>query len=208
MSISTYSELKSAIASWMKRSDLTDQIHGFISIAEKRVKKVIQLRNMETEQTLSSVTGSSYIALPSDYQSPIYLVDIASDEKITQLSPTEVGNPVTSGIPHAWCIDSDNIKFDVLSESARTYRFRYVAKFELSDSAPTNYLLTEYPSIYLYGALVEACNYVFDDGRAAMWQQRLTAEIELANTNEARRYANVPLRTEFMQTRFNIYQGQ
>lgn len=207
MSISTYAELKTAVANWLKRSDLTDQIPDFISIAEKRIRKAIQLRDMETEASLTSVAGQSYITLPTGYQAPIYLVDVESDEKLPQTTPTVVLNPSQTGVPTLWCIDKDTIRFDVICESPRSYVFRYEAKFELSDSATTNYLLTEYPSIYLYGALVEASNYIFDDARAAMWQQRLTAEIELANTNEARRYAPVTLRTEFMTPSFNIYRG-
>lgn len=207
MSISTYSELTTAVATWIKRSDLTSQIPDFISIAEKRIKKAIQLRDMEAESTVSSVVGSAVISLPTSYQSPLALWDVEANESLPQSTPSEIGLSDQTGTPTRWCIDGSGIRFDVLAESVRQYKFTYVSKFELSDASPTNYLLDEYPSIYLYGALVEASNYIFDDQRAAMWQQRLTAEIELANTSEARRYSTATLRTEFMTQNFDINRG-
>ena len=39
MAISNYSELKTAIASWLDRTDLTDIIPDFIALAETRHKR-------------------------------------------------------------------------------------------------------------------------------------------------------------------------
>jgi len=39
MAISTYSELKTAVANWLDRSDLTDVIPDFITLAETRHKR-------------------------------------------------------------------------------------------------------------------------------------------------------------------------
>ena len=39
MAISTYAELKTSIANWLDRSDLTDVIPDFIALAETRHKR-------------------------------------------------------------------------------------------------------------------------------------------------------------------------
>lgn len=45
----------------------------------------------------------------------------------------------------------------------------------LSDDAPTNWLLTKKPNIYLYATLMEAAPFMQDDNRIAVWE-RLLAE--------------------------------
>ena len=42
----------------------------------------------------------------------------------------------------------------------------------LSDSAPTNWLLTESPEVYLFGALCEATPFIKEDERVALWQEK------------------------------------
>ena len=51
MAIGTYDELKTAVANWLDRDDLTDRIPEFISLAEARFNRVLRLRSMETKQT-------------------------------------------------------------------------------------------------------------------------------------------------------------
>ena len=50
MSISTYAELKTAIANFMARTDLTDQIPNFIQLAEARLSRELETRDQEKEQ--------------------------------------------------------------------------------------------------------------------------------------------------------------
>ena len=42
MSISTYSELKTAVANFLARTDLTDQIPNFIQLAEARLSRELE----------------------------------------------------------------------------------------------------------------------------------------------------------------------
>jgi hypothetical protein len=48
----------------------------------------------------------------------------------------------------------------------------------LSDAAPTNWLLSEYPSAYLWGTLVNAAPYIGDDPRMQLWGTNREAAIE------------------------------
>ena len=51
MAISTYAELKTSIANWLDREDLTDIIPDFIALAETRHKRDFKIRRMETRVT-------------------------------------------------------------------------------------------------------------------------------------------------------------
>jgi hypothetical protein len=58
----------------------------------------------------------------------------------------------------------------------------YWGKFApLSDAAPINSILTAYPQIYLYGALLQAEAFVMNDQRLAIWQSAYTRAVDKAN---------------------------
>ena len=67
MAISNYSELKSAIADWLDRTDLDEKIPNFISLAETRHKRDFKIRRMETRVTASTIADSEYYSLPDNY---------------------------------------------------------------------------------------------------------------------------------------------
>ena len=67
MAITNYSELKSAIADWLDRTDLTDQIPDFITLAEARHKRDFKLRRMETRVTADTIADTEYYTLPDNY---------------------------------------------------------------------------------------------------------------------------------------------
>ena len=50
MALSTYSDLKTAIANFLARDDLTTQIPDFIRLAEARMSRELDTRSMEKEQ--------------------------------------------------------------------------------------------------------------------------------------------------------------
>ena len=47
MAITTYAELKTAVANFLARSDLTDRIPEFISMAEARMGRELETRSQE-----------------------------------------------------------------------------------------------------------------------------------------------------------------
>ena len=64
MAISTYSELQTAAANWLDRSDLSDRIPEFIALAEARFNRILRIRDMETVSTaISTAAGTGYLPL-------------------------------------------------------------------------------------------------------------------------------------------------
>lgn len=194
----------------MKRSDLTAQIPDYITLAEKKILKVGKIRPLEVETALTGTPSSDEIALPSDFENPIALWDTTDSPraKLNQLYPEALPMDTSIGRPDFWAVDGTNIKFERPLDAAYTYALRYAQKFALTTGNPTNYVLTEYPDVYLYGALVEGFNDIFGDDRAAMWQQRFRSAIEVMNSAEAQINRNVTLRTEISaRRRFDINRG-
>jgi hypothetical protein len=214
MAIANYSDLKAAIVLWAKRTDLTDVIPNFITIAEARINRSFTPRAQEQEDELTTVAGTRYVTLPSGVINPIglWLKAYLPRQKLTQCLPEEL--PVrtnVSGYPEYWAIDVGNIAFDKLALSAWTFDFRYLKTMTLSDAAPTNYVLTNDPDLYLWSSMVEASTYMRDDAAAAMYEQRFQEALLQAAANENDTRATAPLMTDIgamgRQGRFNIIRG-
>ena len=66
MAITTYSELQTAIADFLARTDLTNDIKNFISLAEARMSRELSTRSQEKRVTASTVADDEFISLPTD----------------------------------------------------------------------------------------------------------------------------------------------
>lgn len=211
MALSNYTDLQTAVAQWMKRSDVASKVPDYITLAEKKIVKLAKLRTNEPEVTLVGTPGVATIALPSDFESVIGLWDTTDDPRtqVIQTLPEALPVDAAPNTPDFFAIDGENIRFECPLDSAYTYAFRYRQKFSLSDSNPTNYVLTEYPDVYLYGALVEGFMEVFDQQNAVMWQERFKSALDLMISAEGARNKKVALRTDVQSAaRFDINRGE
>lgn len=212
MSIANYSELQTAIAGWLKRSDLTARIPDFIRLAEIRMKSVADIRVLETTIDLVTTAGSATIPTPADFKSPIalWIADINPQEQLTQLLVQSMPFNATPNRPQYWCIDDHTIRFQCPANSTYPIKFRYSQLFELSVANPTNYMLDDYPDVYLFGALAEAGDYMFDNKNGQKWNDKFLDAVQRCNNQESSNNKNVPLMTEFAKSarqRFNIFRG-
>jgi hypothetical protein len=174
MAISNYSELKDAVANWLDRDDLTARIPEFISLAEARFNRALRLRAMETKQTASTVAGQQNLALPTNYiqmrnlqinTSPVTPLQYVTPEIFDRLW----GGNMT-GTPKMYTILADELQLGPTPASVQTIEMLFYKKFDaLSDAAPTNWVITNAPDIYLYGALLEAEPFIMNDARIPVW---------------------------------------
>jgi len=67
VAISTYSELKTAVANWINRDDLTTRIPDFIVLAEAQFNRELRIRGMEGRYTADTVADQRNYALPGGY---------------------------------------------------------------------------------------------------------------------------------------------
>ena len=168
MAITTYSELKTEIADFMDRSDLTDaKLETIISLAEATFNR--ELKMVESDVTLTGVASSRAIDISAyDIIEPValFLAETDDDEyALVQRSDGSFPYLDVEGKPTIWAIDGDYINFDRKLDEAYPFRFRYRGKFALSDASPTNQLLTDHPDVYLAGCIVWGGLFVQDAGR-------------------------------------------
>lgn len=212
MSFDTYANLQAEIASRAKRSDLTTKIPGYISLAETRIKTLLDARAFEVTVDLATTPSSSTIPLPGDFKSPValWLADINPQERLDQLMAQSLPYNTTPNRPLYWAIDGSDIRFHCPANQVYPVKFRYMQTFELSDANPTNVILQNYPDVYFFGALFELADDIWDDNVAIKWDAKFRDAVQRANNQEASNNKYVPLVTEFgqiMKRRFNIFRG-
>jgi hypothetical protein len=215
MSITTYAELQTSLASWTHRSDLTAQIPDFIAMAEDEMNAELRLRLMEVDESLSVASGARTVALPAGFIEPVKLELIYGDgsdnralQFITMKQFTRSAVSGSSVIPIYWTINGANIEFPDPVDQAYTLTLRMLKRLNLA-STSTNDLLTNYRGMYLYGALLQAAPYMANDARIPTWQRfydRLKAQVM---KKEARSKALAILMTDLPHRgyRSNILRG-
>lgn len=179
MTIDTYATLKSAVASWLERSDLTDRIPEFISLAQAKIYRGVKgpdgrtwiipplrLRNMVTTADISVTAGVG--ALPSGWIEFVRLwVDDTDQPNLKYYPPTiwwdlyGAHNAASSESVDAYTIEGLVIR--IAPPNTETLKSVHYATFTaLSADGSTDWILTNAPHVYLHGALAEAGSYLRD----------------------------------------------
>ena len=174
MALSTYSEIKSTIADYLNRADLTAVLPSFVTLAEAKFNRELRTRDMLVQAQETS--SNQYVSLPTDFLQHYSLaLDAASAQPpMDYIGPQEAKvlkaqNRTASTTYYYTVIDS---AFEIVPppNADLDLDLVYYAKIPaLSDSNTTNWLLTKSPDLYLYSALLEAAPYLKDDDRAQLW---------------------------------------
>ena len=201
MSLSSYSALKTSIANWLNRSDLTSEISDdFIVLTEADLNSKLRIRKMitSTSITIDSETES----IPADFLQvrDFFITEGGTKYALKYITPgqmDQIKGSSTSGMPETYTILGDNFRFAPIPSAAYTGTLNYYAKFPaLSDSNTSNYILTHHPAIYLYGSLYHAANFLggIDPQRLQQWQQMYQTALERLERNDREdQYGNAPL---------------
>ncbi len=179
MAITNYTELKSAVTTWLTRGDIAGQAADCISLAEAALNR--ELPAVETDVPLTGVQDSRVIDISTQHcVEPIALFVAEAGLDEVALTPMVDGTfpyRSASNYPRVWAIDGSNIDFDCPLLSAYPFRFRLRQSFVLSDAAPTNWLLTNHPDLYLAASIVWGGVFIQDDPTMARWASILNSAL-------------------------------
>ena len=189
MALSNYSELKESIIAWSKRDDLDLLVPDFINLSEQDMYKnavsVLEIKEMELNATITSSTSTEFSSLPTGYISMRGArLDITnSSDFIEYRTPEQLLRQNDAGRPVFFTIIGAQIEFDRISDQAYSMDISYYGKVDaLTSSNTTNSILTNYPNIYLFGALYYASIYCEEDDQAAKYRNLFYSAIQGANT--------------------------
>jgi hypothetical protein len=176
MAIDTFAGLKTTIADYLNRDDLTSVIPSFITLAEAKFNRKLRVRQMV--KRANATLDTQYFAFPSDFlqakefqlnTNPITYLQYVTQNQGDYGSSTQY---IAVGKPQFYTIIGTQIQVIPTPDTGYTGELTYYGKIPvLSDSNTSNWLLLYAPDLYLYGALVEASPYLKDDERLATWGQ-------------------------------------
>ena len=112
--VTDYSELKTEVANNLERDDLTDDIPGFIDLAQDRIAKVVRAKEMEATSSIPTVADQENYDLPTGYLElkRVYYDDGTAKTRLEYRSPVHYwsiyGN-TASGTPRVFTIEGDEI---------------------------------------------------------------------------------------------------
>lgn len=198
MALTTYDDLKTAVADWLERSDLAGRASDFITLAEARLNRELRLAVMEAEVSLTAAPGVRRLDLPADCREALGLwredgaVRVAMRYRPAGLLPrSDVG-----GRPDHWSLEGRAIVLDRPCDQEIGFVLRRVGRLALSAEAPTNAVLAEHPDLYLFAALAEACPYLRDGEMAGHFNARFEMALAQARAADARRHGMANLVTD------------
>lgn len=211
MSITTYAELVTALdgaSGYLHRTDLTAKIPDFIRLAESKINRKLRLLLQEQESTLTATIGSRLMAVPTRFGTPIalWLETYQPREEMIYVNPEALEVTQSAAASDYYTVDGSNIATENPADIAYTYTLRYLTTFDLATTL-TNTVLTDYPDVYIYGALAESVSWTQQFDLLAVWQGKFDAAIKEAISDTNATKSKAMLRTEFAGSRPNIIRG-
>lgn len=188
-----YQTLQATIQNYLHRNDLntgggqTVNVDTFIELGQQRMNHDLDLLMMQTTATLTVTDGKA--PLPSDFlrMKSVRVADAGSILILQQRTLQQNGRVIqnaggSTGTPGGYAIyggvmeitpsPADTTEVDII------YTQR-LAKF--TNPTDTDAILTTYPNIYIYAAMVEAGPFIVDDKMAARWRSYYQEEVARLN---------------------------
>ena len=199
MAFTSYSDLKTAIAGYLARTDLTSQIPDFIHLCEVRLRRDLRIRQMLKSVTTATTASDETVELPSDFlEIRDFIVTGNPVQPLTYMSPSlfsRNARSMESGKPIDYTILANDFQLAPIPDSAYTLKMLYfAAPTFLSDSNTSNVFLANCPDVLLYGSLIEAEPYLMNDARVNTWGTMFDRALASINrSDEEGQYSGVPL---------------
>jgi len=174
MSITTYSELKTSIANWLNRDDLTSVIPDFITMAESDLNR--KLRHYKMVERVDATLDSRYVQLPPNWiETMRFAITSGTTFRLEAISVDDMlqyreENNDNAGRPKYYTHIGEAIEVFPTPDAEYTMQLTFYEEIpSLSDSTTYNWLLQDSPDVYLYGSLLHAAPYLLDDSRIQVW---------------------------------------
>lgn len=156
MAIQTYSDLKTAVQSWLHRPDVDPS--DFVRMGEAFLNRRLELAPMLNTQSTTLAADAEYLPLPTGC---VKVLSVKLDGE--SLTPARVSfmDSQTTGKPDFFEA-TDEIYFERPADASYPVEISYLKGWAI-ETEVMNWLLTTAPDAYLYAALVAATPFVIDE---------------------------------------------
>lgn len=189
MALTNYTELQASVASFLHRTDLAAIIPDLIKLAEHDIYVDLDSTQQDMVANLVTAGGTETVALPADFIKlrSIFLNGDGRKVDVDYVTPKQYqfeSADGRSGEPQIYTIIGTNLYFYPLPDAIYTVPLTYQAQVPALATAGTNWLMTKFPAIYLYGTLKAASPYLKNDARLATWQALYRNAIDGVNVKD------------------------
>lgn len=199
MPFANFTEISDSIISWSHRNDLNLLVPDFIALAECEmynpspiegvIAKPLELKQLEKTSTASTTITSRFLALPDEFASmrSSRLDILNTSDFLDYRAPNQLRRSDVSGRPCFFTVIGTQIEFDRVPDEVLTVEIQYFSKdTALTSAVPTNFVLTNHPTIYLYGALAQLFTHSGDDENKAKYERKFIGSVQGANQADRR----------------------
>ena len=194
----SYDNLKTNIADYLARQDLTDKIPMFVALAEKRLNRDLRLRQT-LQQSTYNLTSGFQVPTPSDFlemkdihidANPIVNLNFKTVSQFYRLS-----NVSGSGVPVNYTLVSNNFVLAPRPTGSSTINMTYYKIPNiLSATNQSNEYLDVCPDLLLYASLVESAPFLMNDERLTTWEALYTRGLtSITKSDEQSEFPAQPL---------------
>jgi len=188
MPLDSYQNLQKTVLDWLARPDdplVAPAVPDMILMFEEIARDRLRTRFVEKTVTITPPPSTDTIPLPLDYGELREMwIDTNYGRRVfTYQTPPNMDRNLwyIDGYPQAYTIEGLNLRItgNTADSNPDPIHLTYLSGLTgLSAVAPTNWLLTQYPSAYLLGTLSLAAPYIGDDPRIAIWTAGREERIE------------------------------
>ena len=199
MNVNSYTELQDTVASYLARTDLSEQIPTFIKFAEFRLRRELRIRQMLKSVTTTTVAGDSTIQMPVDFlEIRDFVLNTTPTQSLSYQSPSYLSRDTRStqvGKPTDYTILASEFQLAPIPDGVYTAKLLYFATPDLlSNVNPSNAFLTTVPDMLVYASLLEAEPYIMNDARLQTWIAMYErASSSVTKSDDSSQYSGVPL---------------
>lgn len=172
MALGTLPGLKTGLADLLNRPDISSEaLSNFVTLAESQMNRRLRCRKMVSRFYAAVPASSEFVALPDDFIGPLDMMTGGDPmRRLKYLEPDSLANVKAANrfcggeCTKYYSIVGNTLRFLPLPPSDMTVELVYWARVPaLTDAAPTNWVLTDHPDVYLYGSAIQACIYLKTD---------------------------------------------
>ena len=187
MALNTYTTLKTSIADFLNREDLTSVIPDFIALDEAQINRNVRHWKMEARSSGQQSSGDEYMQFPADWIETIRLHLTGTGTTVVNLvsrdamADKRAANENATGTPRMYTHADGQFQLYPTPSVDTDFELLYYQKIPSLSSNTDNWLLLEAPDVYLYGALLHSAPYLAEDQRVAVWAQMYSAAVARLN---------------------------
>lgn len=217
MAIDTYSELLNAVANYAdtdRNPSWEAALPGFPALVEAKIRKRLRIGAQERTAEVSTVDDRCYYALPPrcqelrliEYQTPQDENGIIGKRNVLRyVEPSTLSmmrRGWEGGSVENYTLMDGQVEVVGTPAAGGLLRIVFVEGLEpLSDAAPSNWLLLDYPDVYLSGCMVESYKFQkpeHNDSAPTMWANEFETEIaSLIASDKRDRWSGPPRTVQF-----------